>query len=326
VSNARLRLTALMLAGTLVALIVAGAVVGSRNAATTLADRAQHALADAGLDGVAVHFAGREATLRGGSRADLAESKALIEQIDGVRSARIDAADHNAGPGNDPTSHAYVRLAWVDGRLRLAGVVPTAKAAAEIKSAASLAFGHSVGGDVRVDVRAAAPSWMGDLARVIHDLAAVRNIAIEVRPDATFHMSGLIESADGRALLRQRVKQTLDGAEVTDRLRVDDRGLSAEQASTINTASVQFEPASTIVTYQAAEQLNRIADVLQQVPSLRLTALGNAESRDHVNAVRDYLIAVGISANRITAQASGVGADGRVDFMVTRKNAAQGKE
>lgn len=315
-SDARLRTVTLCVAVATLVLIAAGAVAGSRSAASTLAERAHLALADAGLDGVSVTFAGREATLSGGSRADLTESQAIVSHLSGVRSARIVADGQESPPGAEPVANAHMRLWWAGQTLRLRGVVPSAHDAAAIKSAASLAFGQAVTGDVRVDSRATAPAWMSQLPAVIHELAAVRQAVISIEDDGQFQMAGLIESAAGRTLLERRVKAALTGARVGNRLTVDSRGLAKGHASVINTTSVQFEPGSAIVTYVAAEQINRIAEVLNQKPTLRLVVTGNENSGPQVRAVRDYLTAVGMSADRLAIRASGIGVDGRVDFRV----------
>ncbi|MFI5427678.1 hypothetical protein [Aeromicrobium sp. UC242_57] len=177
-SDTRLRWLTVLVTAALIVVVSMGSIVGSSAAAGNLQHSAQVALADAGLDGVMVEFSGREATLSGGSHADLVDATAVVTAIEGVRS--VEAADDatppaQATPSRQPESvGTSIQLRREGDRIVIGGVVPDADAAAEIKSGAALVFGEMVSGDLQVDDSARSARWVSALPAVFGDLVAVR--------------------------------------------------------------------------------------------------------------------------------------------------------
>lgn len=76
----------------LAAVTIVGGVLGSPALASDLTPKAQQALQDAGLGDVQVTFTGREAHLSGGTPAEIMQAQQVVDAVDGVRWATIDAA------------------------------------------------------------------------------------------------------------------------------------------------------------------------------------------------------------------------------------------
>lgn len=341
VSDARLRWLTVILTAALVAVVGVGSLVGSSAAAASLQSAAETALADAGLDGVMVEFAGREATLSGGSHADLADATTVVEAIDGVRSVRAAEQTERSParattPAPSEAAGPSIVLRRSAGRVTISGVVPDADAAAEIKSGAALVFGGTVVGDLTVDGAAGTASWVTALPGIFGDVIGIRDLEIAIEPAAGLTLGGTIESAVGRRNVARHVSAAIPDVKIVNALTIDPAGLSKADATAINRSTVYFDQGLSVVSYAAVPSLNAIAEVLNSNPKLVLEIAGHTGPKDpaagkrltdeRVAAVKAYLVAVGINADQLTTRAysteeqSGADPDAeqyrRVDFIV----------
>lgn len=341
VSDARLRWLAAIVAAALVVVVSVGSVLGSSAAATSLQSSAQTALANAGLDGVDVEFSGREATLNGGSHADLAEAKAIVEAIDGVRSARakddVEQAP-SAGAPRPPTQAAgpSIVLTRTKDGVTISGVVPDADAAAEIKSGAALVFGGTVVGDLTVEAAAGTGAWVTALPAMFGDVAGVRELKIAIDPAATLTIRGKVESTVGRRNVARLISAAVPDVKIVNRISIDPVGLSRTDAKALNGSTVYFDQGFSVVPYSATTALDAVAGVLHRNPRLVIEIAGHPGPKDQVAgkrlsnervaAVKAYLVAMGVDADQMSTKSYGTqeqtAADPdaeqyrRVDFIV----------
>lgn len=339
-SDTSLRWLTLLVAAALVALIALGSITGSDAVADDLRPRVELVLADGGLDGVQVELVGREVTLSEGSHADLAEAEQLVATVNGVRSVEVDAPGATARPSSaapgrdgDRADAASLELRSTKERIAISGRVPDADAAASIKSGAALAFGQMVAGDVTVTASTGPAPWVRALPDLLGDLVGVKSLQLSIRTDGTVRLGGTIESAAGRDKISRYVSAALPGLELTNDLTIDAGRLSKADATVVNQTTVLFDPASSIVTFAGAQPLDELAGVLSRKPRLRLQAIAHvgppAErglTRQRLAAVKAYLVAFGIEADRITTRSHAAGAPTdvspsaeqyrRVDFIV----------
>lgn len=313
VSDARLRWLTALVTAILLVVVGAGAVTGSSAVASNLQLTAETALADAGLDGVTVDFAGREATLSGGSHADLTEAETIVEAIDGVRLARsADGADDRTptapGPRTEPGPSIELRRA--DGRITISGSVPDADAAAEIKSGAALVFEELVSGDLEVGGKVGSAPWATALPTVFGDVVGVRNLELRIDATSTLTIGGTIESRAGRRKISRLISATLPKVKIVNDLRIDSGGLNKADATVLNDSAVYFDQGSAVVTYVAAPDLDALAEVLRRNAKLDVEIGGHAGpdkvgkrlSDQRVAAVKDYLVAVGVDPDRLSTR------------------------
>lgn len=216
------------IAGTGVALLVVigvGAVAGSAAVADDLRSRAERTLADAGLDGVDVDFSGREAELSGGSRADLAEARALVDGLEGVRSTRVaeGAASLPSRPERVVATVPHLVLRRTADGATISGVVPDADAQARIRAAAATAFGR-VRGDLLVDPAVGRADWVDDLPAVVASLRAVEGLEVRIVDDRRLTLTGTLDSAAQRDRLVQQVSTAISDLAVVDRIDVPGNG------------------------------------------------------------------------------------------------------
>lgn len=338
-SDARLRWLTVLVTAALLVVVGVGAVLGSSAAANNLQASAQTALANAGLDGVAVEFSGREATLSGGSHADLTEAQTIVEAIDGVRSARAHTGvdqrpTATAAPTPTDESGPSLMLRRTADGLTISGVVPDADAAAGIKSGAALIFGGTVTGDLSVDGSAGTAPWVAALPGLFGDLVGVRGLDLSIASDGQVQVGGTIESAAGRTKVVRLVKAAIPGVRVSAKLAVDPAGLSRADATALNQATAVFDQGSSVVTYAAVPALDKIASILQRNPRVKIQISGHAGSSDRtaeslaaqrVASVKAYLVAIGADAKRLSTKTYATGirpADSdaeqyrRVDFIM----------
>lgn len=318
-SDARLRWLTVLVTVVLLVVVGAGAVVGSGAVASNLQLTAETALAAAGLDGVTVDFEGREATLSGGSHADLTEAEKIVEAIDGVRLTRSeDDTDERppasaAEPRTEPGPSIELRRAA--GRITISGSVPDADAAAEIKAGAALVFEELVSGDLGVGGETGSASWTKALPTVFGDVVGVRDLALTVDATATLTIRGTIESRAGRRKISRLISSALPQVKVVNDIRIDARGLSKADATVLNDSAVHFEPGSSVVTYTAAPDLDALAEVLRRNAELKIEigghagpdAAGKRLSDQRVASVKGYLVAVGVEADRLSTRSYGSG-------------------
>lgn len=314
--DSRLKASILLTSLALLAVVVLGAFRGSDAVAADLRSTAEARLAEAGLDGVSVDFAGREAELSGGSRADRTDARAIVDGLRGVRRTTV-----APGPGDQPAPRptldaraARLTLVRTSSGARIAGIVPDADARARIRAAAAAAFG-TVRGDLAVDREATGAAWVGAVADVFDEVVAVKRLSLRIDGAGTVSIGGVVESAVGRTVAKDRVRAALPDLEVEDRVRVDAGGLTAADARVVNGTSAVFVQGSSLLTYVDQQALYAVAQVLLRNPRLRIEAVGHAGpadptkgevlSRQRVRAVEAFLTAQGVPDRQVSTRSLG---------------------
>ncbi|MET0468332.1 MAG: hypothetical protein ABWZ87_06295, partial [Aeromicrobium sp.] len=179
-------LIGLVLAG-LLAVVAAGAVLGSDTVASDLRDRAVTALAAAGLDDVLVDFRGREAELSGGNDVEIRRAEALVAALPGVRRVDVDVVDDA-----DIRGVARFELDRAGDDVEISGVVPTPDDAAAIKVGVAGSLRTTITGDVAVDRSVAAASWVRALPEVLEVVAGIEGLELEIPGDGTVAIGGTV--------------------------------------------------------------------------------------------------------------------------------------
>ncbi|NRQ51602.1 hypothetical protein [Aeromicrobium stalagmiti] len=223
-SDTSVRRLALLAAVGLVVVVALGAVLGSSATARDLQPAAEKALVSAGLDGVLVDVDGREVVLSGGSSADLREAQGVVEDVRGVRWARIarDRDDRRDDEARPPVfDRATIELTRQGDLVDIGGVVPDPDAAAEIKAAASLGFEATVSGDLAVDDAVAAEPWVAALPDLLGDLAGVTDLVLGIDGRGTVEIGGTVGSRAERRDVLDLVASALPDLDVVDGLAVD---------------------------------------------------------------------------------------------------------
>lgn len=320
--------TGLALAG----VIGVGGVVGSEATADSLEPRAREALDAAGLTDVEVEFEGREAEVSNGSIQDLQRAEDVVEGVDGVRWATI---DRDSSDDDDDERAVRVALEREGNELRIDGTVPDASTAARLKSSAADAFGVPVVGDLEIDDSLQAPSWGNQLAGTFGDMAAIKDLDLDLE-GTTLELGGSIESEAGRDKVVDLIGAAMPDVTIEDDLDIEAGGLSADDAETLNGATLYFARGGSDLSTESIGQLDDVATVLQDNPDVVIEAGGHAGptnpdagarlSQQRVDAVKDYLVQAGIDASRVQTKSYGsdqqTGADPyakqyrRVDFVV----------
>lgn len=312
----------------LVAVIGVGSVAGSNSARADLMPKAYQALVDNGLSNVKLDFDGREAKLSNGTPEELARAEKIVEAVDGVRWAKIDADGDSSLP--KPPS---LSLTLSGDGYTLSGVVPNDAIAAELKSAAA-SLG-AVAGGLKVDPEVGTADWLAVLPKLIPSLNGVRDLALSVDGDSVA-IGGKLATQGAVDLVTGLVEPAVPGLALDNTLKVDSTALTTEQADEVDAANVYFPRGSSTLDAKGKAALLKLADVLLQVPGVELEIGGHAGPADpargkilsdeRVAAVKDFLVASGVDASRLSTRSYGSDpeTDGdafaeqyrRVDFIV----------
>jgi hypothetical protein len=210
-----LRRLVVAVAASLVVVIGAGAVVGSRSVGADLAGRSRTALAAAGLADVRVDFTGREARLTGGNDVEARLATSLVRTLPGVRQVDV---ERDARP--DLAGVARFELDRAGEDVEISGVVASPDDAAAIKVAVATTLRTTVTGDVEVDPAVPEESWVSLLPAVLDVVAGVEGLALDVRGDGTVELAGQVADRTTRARLVDEVEQALPGLELVPTVRV----------------------------------------------------------------------------------------------------------
>lgn len=312
----------------LVAVIGVGSVVGSNSTRDDLTPKAYEALVDNGLSNVKVDFDGREAKLSNGTPEELAKAEKIVEGVEGVRWAKIDADGSKSLP--KPPTFSIRRTA--DG-VTVSGVVPNGAIAAQLTDAAA-SLG-TVTGDLKVDRKVGTAPWLTTLPKLIPDLEGVGDLALSVDGDS-IAIGGTLTTQDGVDAVSGLVEPAVPGLTLDNTLKVDSKALSPEQAADIDAATVYFARGSSTLDAKSKAALLTLADVLLRVPGIELEIGGHAGPSDpargkilsdeRVAAVKNFLVASNVDAARLSTRSYGSDpeTDGdafaeqyrRVDFIV----------
>jgi hypothetical protein len=207
-------LIGLVLTG-LVVVVAAGAVLGSSSVASDLRDRADTALAAAGLDDVLVDFTGREAELSGGNDVEIRRAESLVAAMPGVRRVDVDVVDEPHLPGV-----ARFELDRAGEDVEISGVVPTPDAAAAIKVAVAEGLRTTITGDVTIDRSLGSAAWVEALPEVLDVVAGIEGLELDVPGDGTVAIGGTVGDESERARLLRRLSDVLPGLEVVGTLDI----------------------------------------------------------------------------------------------------------
>ncbi|GAA3527901.1 hypothetical protein GCM10022234_26390 [Aeromicrobium panaciterrae] len=318
----------------LAAVIGVGSIVGSNSARDDLTPKAYKALVDGGLANVKVDFDGREAKLSNGTPQELARAEKIVEGVKGVRWAKVDSSRTTKLP--PPPTFSISTDA--DG-VNISGVVPNAEVAAQIKAAVG-SLGK-VTGDLKVDRQVGTADWLTTLPKVISSVEGVNDLSLSVDGDS-LSVGGSLPSQGQIDAVADLVEPSLGSLSLDNNLKVGAAVVSAQQAADLKAATVYFaRGSSTLDTEGDAVGSNEAAlltvvDILKRVPGLELEIGGHAGPTDpargkilsdeRVASVKDYLVAAGIDADRLSTKSYGsdpeTGADAfaeqyrRVDFIV----------
>lgn len=201
-------LIALVLAG-LVAVVGAGAVLGSSSVATDLSGRARTALAAAGLGDVLVDFRGREAELSGGNDVEIRRARTLVAALPGVRRVDVDVVADEHLPGV-----ARFELDRAGDDVEISGVVPSPDEAADIKVGVAEGLRTMITGDVAVDRSVDAAPWVEALPDALELLAGVEGLELEIRGDGTVEIGGTVGDESERTRLVEKLEDLLPDLDV----------------------------------------------------------------------------------------------------------------
>lgn len=199
----------------LAAVVVAGAVLGSRSVATDLGDRSRTALAAADLADVQVRFSGREAELSGGNDIEARLAASLVEALPGVRRVDVERPSRARTPGA-----AWLELDRAGDDVQIRGDVPSADQAAALKVAVATTLRTTVSGDVTVDVSVGAAPWADAVPAVLEIVAGVEGLDLEVPGDGTVHLGGQVADATTRKRVVEQVARALPDLRLVESLRL----------------------------------------------------------------------------------------------------------
>jgi outer membrane protein OmpA-like peptidoglycan-associated protein len=124
------------------------------------------------------------------------------------------------------------------------------------------------------------------------------------------------------------IANSKSAAEVIDNLVVDPRVPASVGVRVIEMNAIRFDEGSSTVTPDYAPELSRVLNLMRALPSVTVEVIGHADqtgrssanlqlSQDRATAVIDYLVAQGISPDRLSGQ--GVGAR---DLLTTQTSTA----
>lgn len=193
----------------LVAVIGAGAVVGSGAVASDLGDRARTALTAAGLGDVLVDFRGREAELSGGNDVEIRRAGTLVAALPGVRRVTVDVV-----PDDPIAGVARFELDRAGDDVEISGVVPSPDDAADIKVGVAEGLRTTITGDVTVDRSVDGAPWIEALPDVLDLLAGVEGLELEMRGDGSVQIGGTVGDESERSRLVDKLEGALPGLRV----------------------------------------------------------------------------------------------------------------
>lgn len=211
----RLKVLVVAVGSCLAAVVVAGAVLGSRSVATDLNDRSQTALAAADLADVRVSFSGREAELRGGNDVEARLAASLVLALPGVRQVDVERPARARTPGA-----AWLELDRAGDDVQIRGDVPTADEAAALKVAVATTLRATVIGDVAVDASVGAARWADSMPDVLEIVAGVEGLDLELPGDGTVRLGGQVADATTRSRVVEQIGRVLPELRLVESLRL----------------------------------------------------------------------------------------------------------
>jgi OmpA-OmpF porin, OOP family len=243
----------------------------------------------------------------------------------GVSTAPVAApttATPSTAPSNGSAEHRLVAEVS-EGRLRLSGRVSAdlherlVRRGRDLFGAAAVIDELDGSGDGTV-------AWADTSIAVLGLLRGKESAGRLKLDDRSLQIGGEVPGADTQARLLDEARAMAGTLPVVDRMKVADltvpadRVAGAQQAvdTLVSGQTIEFHRRSFEITDAGAVVLDRLVRILQQEPRLRLRVEGHTDargdpgfnfrlSRQRANAVRDYLIAHGIAAERVSAEGYG---------------------
>lgn len=318
----RWRAAVATVAAALVAVVVTGAVVGSRDITRSLEPQVREAVRTAADDPVGVDVRGRDVDVDPGSASDATVERvvAAVRAVPGVHRVRVRPIDVAADPTTRPRD-IPLSLRVTPTGVVFASAVPSRALAEEIGTRAAQVRGVPVGVDLAVDATLPQPRWWPGLARVLDATAQVDDLRIEIA-DGVLEVSGTTTSTAARDRAVRELDDT--GVAATVRADVDVRrsGLAERDAAVLETTRIVFAVGSARIDARGEAALADVAAVLRRTDA-RLDVLGHAGPADpprgdvlaarRAEAVRDHLVGLGVARSRLVVTAIGSGADRGID-------------
>ncbi|GHJ45593.1 hypothetical protein Cs7R123_29350 [Catellatospora sp. TT07R-123] len=268
-----------------------------------LTRRSVAALTAAGLPDIRVSFIGRDGTLRAGSEAEGTRALRIVRALEGVRVAD---AEWPEAPVVAPPAPALpsVLVAVVGGKVTLSGRVPDEATRTALKQAAA-----AISADVDVDDQLTVDATVtgAALGGLVPVLQAVgknsTDASVELREGA-LTLTGTIKTQAAKDAIADAA--VASGATVIDQMKVE------VQQALISLPPVTFLDNRTVLTAAGQAALVRAAQILTENPEVKVRieghtdTIGTAESnlalsRARAKTVVDFLVAHGVSADRLTS-------------------------
>ncbi len=300
-----------------------------------LTDRSRHALADAGLSTVDVHFTGRDGRLHAHTRDEANRALAIVRALDGVRAA--DAEIDPAAPAPAPTQPPTVTIELVAGQVTITGTVPAAAAGTALVTTAGSVFGSGQVTDRLTVDAGVTDAALAGLAGVLTAFGkATTDARVELRA-GTLTVAGTVSEQATKDAVLAAATTAVGAGHVVDQLTV-----KAVQQQLVEIPPVTFLTGSSTLTPEGRQALVQAAAVLNANPDVRVRIEGNTDSNGTAQAnlslsqaraqtVLDTLAGLGVARERMSAVGYGESrpkvpdnspanqaVNRRVDFVVLR--------
>lgn len=276
-----------------------------------LTARSLSALAERGLTGVEVDFAGRDGTVRTRTVDDRDRAREIVSRVEGVRVVHAEAM---------VTRLPAVTATIEANRLALSGAVPSEAVRTALVGAVAGRFGLAAVDDRLTIDPAVSETGLTGLDSVLLAIGPQPGTVTAELRDGVLTLTGTVPSAAVKDAAGQAARRTT--ATVQDRLQVlvpepvgtpEPPATPAQvQARLVQLPPVTFQTNSATLTPQGVAVLVRAAAILAGNPTVRIRIEGHTDtigsaarnlalSRARAEAVRTALAARGVAADRMTA-------------------------
>jgi OOP family OmpA-OmpF porin len=292
-----------------------------------LGDKANSALAMAGVVGAGIKWDGTDATLCGITEGNEDAARQAVQGVSGVGAVRVaPAGDPVCGPVGGGTTPTNLSFGENGGRLVLNGNVPSEEAWTELVTAATA----SAGGMMVVDQLtiqpgtelAATPTELGNLAGTIATQPGNVNASWDGN---TLTLTGAVPTEADKAAAEQAAATAVPVATIDNQLTVDPNSAGASGGggqlqqqinALVQGAPVTFEPDTANLTEQAGQTLQKVAPLIAAVQGVRLLIEGHVAavssptdglnlSQERAEAVKQRLAELGVPVDSITVEGRG---------------------
>ncbi len=282
----------------LAAIGVAQGIPNRHSIEADLTRRSAAALEGAGIRGADVRFVGRDGSVVVANASDVDGARRAVEGVEGVRVVDVDGPDV-------PLRQPSVTVTVDSGRASVTGVAPS--------NGLLQALGAQ--GQLTVDP-GVSDAGLAGLPAVVRALGAnAKGVTIELR-DGRITLAGTVESTAVRDAAVAAAGQAVGAANVTSRLEVPVKPPEVVQRALTDLPQITFENNSATLTAEGQAAVAKAADILRDNPTARVRIEGHTDSNGtpesnlllsqaRAQSVRDALVALGIAADRMTAEGFG---------------------